>query len=526
MKKLFLKSLLVLFVVLVSSAQIFSQWVVQTSGTTQRIRNIRAVNDNVVWACGNGGVVLRTVNGGTTWQVKTSPNAGSINYGLDALDSLTAWVTGTVGGTVDVSIWKTTDGGNTWTSQYNNPASFGDGVRFFDANNGVYFGDPDPYPSTNWELLTTTNGGTTWNRVPLANFPPADSVNGEFGAAASMDIVGNTVWFGAYSGVDGTSNRIWKSTDKGLNWTMSSYVPVGTASGSSYVAFSSASNGVNLGLDGSRAVTTDGGATWTVTSGAPHGYRYVTNIPGWNSYIGVGSGGLVVNSNDGGLTWTTMTSGTTNSLYVVDATLKSAWAGGNSGTIIKLFGDPVPVELTSFSAAVAGKNVTLNWATATEINNSGFEVQRKSTAGDFVSVTFIKGQGTTQEAQAYSYVDKNVESGNYSYRLKQIDLDGKAKFSSIVEVEVKVPNKFELSQNYPNPFNPTTTISYEVAKETNVSLKVYDVIGNEIATLVNETKPAGAYQVVFDASKLSNGVYLYKIQAGNFTATKKLILMK
>jgi photosystem II stability/assembly factor-like uncharacterized protein len=526
MKKLFLKSLLVLFVVLVSGSQIYSQWVTQVSGTTQRFRNIRAVDDNVVWACGNGGVVARTVNGGTTWQLKTSPDAGSINYGLDALDSLTAWVSGTVGGSADVNIWKTTDGGATWVSQYHNATGFGDALRFFDANNGVYVGDPDPYPSTNWEILTTSNGGTTWNRVPLANFPPADSVNGEFGAACAMDIVGNSVWFCGYSAVTGTPNTIYKSTDKGLNWTMSSYVNISGTSGSNYVAFSSANNGVNLGLDGSRAVTTDGGATWAVTSGAPQAYRYITNVPGWNSFIGVGSTGLVVYSNDGGLNWTTMTSGTTNSLYIVDATLKSAWAAGNTGTIIKLFGDPVPVELTSFSAAVAGKNVTLNWATATEINNSGFEVQRKSSAGDFVSLAFIKGQGTTQEAQAYSYVDKNVESGNYSYRLKQIDLDGKTKFSNIVEVEIKVPNKFELSQNYPNPFNPTTTISYEIAKETNVSLKVYDVIGNEIATLVNEAKPAGTYQVVFDASNLSNGVYLYKIQAGNFTATKKLILMK
>jgi hypothetical protein len=186
----------------------------------------------------------------------------------------------------------------------------------------------------------------------------------------------------------------------------------------------------------------------------------------------------------------------------------------------------VPVELTSFTAAVSGKIVTLNWNTATEVNNNGFEIQRKSAGSDFVTVDFIKGHGTTQEAQAYAYTDKNVESGSYSYRLKQIDLDGSFNFSKIVEVEVKVPNKFELSQNYPNPFNPATTIKYEIAKETNVTLKIYDVIGNEVATLVNETKPAGTYQVIFDASNLSNGVYLYKIQAGNFTATKKLILMK
>jgi len=525
MKKTFLKSILVLGVVLVSSSQIFSQWVPQTSGITTRLRNVRAVDDNVVWACGNSGVVLRTINGGTTWE-KRITNATVINYGLEAFDSLTAWVTGTVGGSADVYIWKTTNGGLTWVEQYHNPTGFGDALRFFDPSNGIYYGDPDPYPSGNWEILTTSNGGTTWNRVPLVNFPPADSANGEYGAALSMDIVGNTIWFGGYSDVVGTPNRIWKSTDKGLTWTVSSYTNVTGQSDIHYMAFSNTNDGVDVDFDGSIARTTDGGATWSVTSGAPSVFRFVANIPLSNAYIAVGSAGLITASSDGGVTWTPMTSGTTVNLYTVDATTKHAWAAGNSGTILKLSGNPVPVELTSFSAVITGKNVTLNWATATEINNSGFDVQRKSTAGDFVSVGFVKGHGTSQEAQAYSYVDKNVESGNYSYRLKQIDLDGKSKFSNIVEVEVKVPNKFELSQNYPNPFNPTTKISYEIAKETIVSLKVYDVIGNEIVTLVNETKPAGTYEVIFDASNLSNGVYLYKIQAGNFTATKKLILMK
>jgi photosystem II stability/assembly factor-like uncharacterized protein len=526
MKKLFLKSVLVLCVVLFSSSQIFSQWVAQTSGTTVRIRNIKAVNDNVVWACGGSGVVLKTTNGGTTWRALTPTLATATNYTVDAFDTTTAWVTGTVGGTADVSIWKTTDGGTTWVSQYNNPTGFGDAVRFFDANNGVYFGDPDPWPSGNWELLTTSNSGTNWNRVPRTNFPPADSVNEEYGAACAIEIFGNTVWFGAYSAVAGTPNRIYKSTNKGLNWTVSGYNPISGTSGSHFMAFSSATNGVDLSLSGSRAVTTDGGATWTVTPGSPQAYRFVTNIPGFNSFIGVGSAGLAIYSNDAGSTWTTMTSGTTVDLYTVDATANAAWAAGNSGTILRLYGAPVPVELTSFAASVSDRNVTLNWATATEINNRGFEVQRKSSTGDFVSVAFIDGRGTIQQPQSYTYIDKNVEFGKYTYRLKQVDFNGLFSYSDPIEVDARIPAKFGLNQNYPNPFNPTTTISYEIAKETVVSLKVYDVIGNEIATLVNETKAPGTYDVIFDASKLSNGVYLYKIHAGNFTATKKLILIK
>lgn len=197
MKKQISTLFVLLAVFLFSTVDIYSQWVAQTSGTTVRLRQIKAVNDNVVWACGASGVVLRTINGGTTWEVKTPTNSAVTNYSIDALDSLTAWVTGTVGGSADFTIWKTTDGGMTWTAQYNNSTGFSDGIRFFNANDGVCFADPDPWPSTKWEILVTTNGGNTWTRVPEGNYPPADSANGEYGAAGSIDVVGNNVWFSA-----------------------------------------------------------------------------------------------------------------------------------------------------------------------------------------------------------------------------------------------------------------------------------------------------------------------------------------
>jgi hypothetical protein len=191
-------------------------------------------------------------------------------------------------------------------------------------------------------------------------------------------------------------------------------------------------------------------------------------------------------------------------------------------------GPPIPVELTSFAASVTDFEVKLNWITATELNNKGFEIERTvNTAGTWQNIGFVEGHGSTTEMNTYSYSDKNIiESGVYFYRLKQLDYDGQFAYSNVVEVDVTKPLNFNLSQNYPNPFNPVTNIKYSIPSVSKVTLKVYDVLGNEVSTLVNEVKNAGSYDVQFDASSLSSGIYFYTIQADNFTSTKKLTLMK
>ena len=205
-------------------------------------------------------------------------------------------------------------------------------------------------------------------------------------------------------------------------------------------------------------------------------------------------------------------------------------SGPNSKTITALnpivIVTPVPVEFTVFTASVVGKSVNLSWSTATETNNRGFEIQRKVGESDFVTIGFVQGKGTTTQAQNYSFVDNNVQTGTYSYRLKQIDLNGTYSFSSVVEV-VTNPTEFSLAQNYPNPFNPSTTINFSLAKESNVSLKVFDLLGQEIISLVNnEFMTAGSYSYKFDASTLASGTYIYRLDAGNFVQTKKMTLTK
>ncbi|MCL6495447.1 MAG: PQQ-binding-like beta-propeller repeat protein [Ignavibacterium sp.] len=224
----------------------------------------------------------------------------------------------------------------------------------------------------------------------------------------------------------------------------------------------------------------------------------------------------------------------------IDGNLSSEFvACSRDGRVICFSGgtDIIPVEFSTFYASVNGSEVNLIWTTATETNNYGFEIQRAVISDQlknlrWQSIGFIKGNGTTTEPNQYSFVDKNLSAGKFAYRLKQIDFDGTFEFSNTIEVTIGVPDKFELEQNYPNPFNPVTKIRFSIPvnAETHqsVSLQIFDVLGNEVATLINEYKPAGRYEIEFDANKygLSSGVYFYQLKYGEFSSVRKLILMK
>ncbi len=190
----------------------------------------------------------------------------------------------------------------------------------------------------------------------------------------------------------------------------------------------------------------------------------------------------------------------------------------------------VPVEFTTFTANADNGNVVLNWSTSTETNNRGFEVQR-SNGEQFSTIGFVNGNGTSTQSHEYSFVDNSVATGQYSYRLKQVDFDGSLAYSKVVEVSVTAPKVYSLEQNYPNPFNPTTQINFSLAADSKVTLKIFDILGQEVATLLNGNMLAGPHFVNFNASNLTSGVYLYRIDAtgadgSNFTAVKKMLLTK
>ncbi|MBK8945576.1 MAG: T9SS type A sorting domain-containing protein [Ignavibacteriae bacterium] len=193
---------------------------------------------------------------------------------------------------------------------------------------------------------------------------------------------------------------------------------------------------------------------------------------------------------------------------------------------------PLPVELTTFSASVIDKNVKLNWETATEVNNYGFDIERKSEFGNWNKLAFVQGNGNSNSPKFYSFKDNSIkESGKYFYRLKQIDIDGKFDYSDEVEICFASPQKYELLQNYPNPFNPVTKITYSIPdnilfQNQKVTLKIYNVLGQLVKVLVDEIKQPGIYEIEFDGSKFISGVYFYKLETGDFTQMKKMILTK
>ena len=194
---------------------------------------------------------------------------------------------------------------------------------------------------------------------------------------------------------------------------------------------------------------------------------------------------------------------------------------------------PLPVELDSFTALAHASKVELNWSTATEVNNYGFEIERASHnrldgLEDWSKVGFVDGHGTTNAPQNYSYTDNIFATGAFSYRLKQIDRDGSFRYSNEVAVtSALTANDYHLAQNFPNPFNPSTTIRFAVKSRQRASLNVYNMLGQEVHTLYNQEAEAGVvYNIPFDGSKLSSGVYYYRLRIADHTELKKMLMLK
>jgi minor extracellular serine protease Vpr len=292
-------------------------------------------------------------------------------------------------------------------------------------------------------------------------------------------------------------------------------------------------------------VWSDNAGTPGIKLGSTVSYPYQNiSVHGWN-YVNVEACGVTLSGGNNYYLVMYYTSGSNLQMFAESGSVDNRSFRHNGASwnlvssdvkirpVVRATEVALPVEIVSFSAMAQQKAVELRWKTATETNNHGFEVERKAIDNgqliidNWIKVGFVEGNGTTNAPKEYSFSDKNLSAGKYSYRLKQIDRDGKFTHSQAVEVQSgSLPKECALMQNYPNPFNPSTEISYQIPVNGHVSLKVYDAIGREVAILVNETKVVGNYSVTFNASQFSSGVYFAILSSAGKSLTRKLVLMK
>ncbi|MGE5681230.1 MAG: YCF48-related protein [Bacillota bacterium] len=417
-----MKRLLTITIVLISLVNSFAQsWTPLTSGTTKQLRHVFFVDANTGWVVGEGGTILKTTNGGTSWSQQTL-SGKDLLIGCCFVNSTTGWIGG------DGGVLKTTDGGATWNYQ-TGPTGITK-LYFLNASTGWAVGGADGSTPVYGDIYKTTDGGTTWTKQTNS------STWSRFYGVQFADA--NNGW--AYTESNGL---LIKTSDAGTTWTPQ--LNYGTATKIRGMHFLDKDNGWVVGYSNTSGIvlkTTNGGAQWTDAAPglqfAVTQVQFVSKTLGWALGNGGPAGRGVINTTDGGATWKLTSTGTAvlNNLFMLND--KSGWAVGEAGVIYK------------YNATTGVSNHAKNTAI----------------------------------------------------------------------------NTFSLEQNYPNPFNPSTTINYSIASDGFVTLKVYNVLGNEVAALVNKEQAAGNYSVNFNAAGLSNGVYLYTLTSGNYSSTRKLLLLK
>ena len=364
---------------------------------------------------------------------------------------------------------------------YNNTSTNANAPAVFVSSLGANF--------MNCTFIGNTNGFKTWDPTGTTNIRYITNC-----------IIANSTGYDLYA-LQGKANN---------NVVLNSIIEV-VLNGSTANSFTTCIQGNQVNLNVTTPTTTGENANNLITPIL----QLATNSVAINAGLSTGSIGTVATSG------AIVTVPTTDQVYNNRTSPYDIGAFEYGGVL------SLPVELKSFTANVINGIVNLNWVTITESNNFGFDVERKSGKSNWEKIGFIKGSGTSNSEKNYTYKDASIKKGKYSYRLKQIDLDGRNEYQNPVEVTIGLnPNKIVLDGNYPNPFNSETVISYQIPVKGKVLIELYDVLGKKVSEIYNGEEEAGFYEKRFNANNLSTGIYYYKLQSNGQSVIKKMVLMK
>ena len=520
-------------------------------------------NNNIIYIGCDGGV-YKSTDGGNNW---TSANSGISTIQFYRIASHPTRHDTLIGGAQDngnfrsfnagATAWNltTTGDGMNCFFDHTNPntiylsvqngwlaksTDLGTNITWLQSVNGTWITPYFMHPTNNqWiytannSVLRSTNGGSSFSTI-ASGVSTSDLIN----TMSQSPVNPNNMIF-AGSGLYTSTPQVKVSADGGFNWTDVTSNIGGTQRVITRVVCDPSNDStmyvVRSGFSSNNKIyrTTNLGTTWTNISGnlpnIPHNDFFVDPNNLTHYYAANDFG--VYRSTDSGTTWAREGLGFP---FVPAIDFDYAFSNGVRYLRVGTHGRSafetdldfiVPVELTSFSAIAKNGNVVLKWTTATELNNSGFEIQRSINDEGLENIAFVPGFGTTTEPKEYFYTDENV-SGFIKYRLKQIDFNGKYEYSKIVEVNSLLNLSYELKQNYPNPFNPITNITYILPSSSQVKLTVFNSVGETAEVLVNEIQSEGKYDIVWNAESYPSGVYFYKLDTGTFVETKKMILLR
>jgi len=473
------------------------------------------MNENYYIASGEGGKIWRTTDPvNIPWDERVSNTTNDLTYVNDSKrsDTSVTYIVGRSG-----TIVRSLDQGMTWTLHPSGVNNDLNGIDFI--GSGI---DQIIAVGDSGLVLRSSDGGETWSPV---NSGVIKNLNSVYSLSSFITII---------AGDEGT---VLKSSDSGLNWVNQS-LPDTTSDLNKISSMGSWFFGPILGMvgDNGKLYSSTNYNFWNPVETGTNENLYDLQFKNASSGYVTGENGTIQYTIDGGNKWfseiflSTITSERIRASIMLNDTTAVGVAGSD---IITIHANEtlLPVELASFNFNVQNNNVNLYWSTLSEINNSGFEVERKLYDGqhqqNWVRISFVEGNGSVNSTSNYEYTDKGLNAGKYNYRLKQIDFNGNFEYHDLSgEAVIGIPDKFELSQNYPNPFNPKTVIRYEIRVTGIAKLKVFDVLGNEIAELVNEKQNAGSYSVEFDGNGFASGVYFYRLESDNFIDIKRMMLIK